>query len=318
MSGYGSHSTMVRKCVSAPTNTISSLASPPVRLCFIVEQKYQQDSMPLAVADVLTAWGHTVDLLLPHRTLTSLSALDPIEGDGYDGYVLKTVSSGAGLSILEAAGAAGLVTVNDYRAIRLARDKAVAAARARAAGLPFPKTYFAAVSRVLRQLPPEAYPIVVKPNDGSGCERIFRIENPSQLEKLDLDEDGFLLVQPYLPNPGYDVKLYNTGGDVFAAVRESPLHPGSGVVERLVPITPELRELALQVGRVFGLDIYGVDVVETSAGWMVLDVNDFPSFGKVPQAAERLAHSILRIAGPADRAGAARLSTALRTLEATA
>ena len=61
----------------------------------------------------------------------------------YDAFVLKTVSEGPGLSLLDAAAAAGVTTVNDYRAIRLARDKAVAAVRARAAGIPFPKTWFA-------------------------------------------------------------------------------------------------------------------------------------------------------------------------------
>jgi ribosomal protein S6--L-glutamate ligase len=259
-------------------------------------------------------------VLHPHAMLTSLSRLDPIDGDGYDGYVLKTVSSGPGLSILEAAGAAGGVTVNDYRSIRLVRDKAVAASRARAAGLPFPKTYFAARSELLRQLPFERYPLVVKPNNGSSCEQIFRIDNAAQLEELELDDDGFLLVQPYLPNPGYDLKLYNTGDEVFAAVRKSPLHPGAEVVEQLVPVTAELRALAVRVGRVFGLDIYGLDVIDTPCGWMILDINDFPSFGKIPHAAERIAETVLRVTQRTARTAATRVSTVSHrlVLEATA
>ncbi len=137
---------------------------------------------------------------------------------------------------------------------------------------------------------------MIKPNNGSSCEQIFRVNGPEELEHLDLDDSGFLLAQPYLPNPGYDVKLYNTGDEVFAAVKRSPLHPGEDVVEELIPVTPELRALATAVGRAFGLDIYGVDVVETSRGWVVLDVNDFPSFGKVPDVAWRLARTVLRLA----------------------
>jgi ribosomal protein S6--L-glutamate ligase len=34
-----------------------------MRLCFIVEDCYRRDSMPLAVARKLTAWGHHVDIL---------------------------------------------------------------------------------------------------------------------------------------------------------------------------------------------------------------------------------------------------------------
>jgi hypothetical protein len=82
---------------------------------------------------------------------------------------------------------------------------------------------------------------------------------------------------------------------VFATVKRSPLHPGADVVEEAIPVTRELRSLARAVGRVFGLDIYGIDVVETADGWVVLDVNDFPSFGNVPEAASRLARTVLRV-----------------------
>jgi ribosomal protein S6--L-glutamate ligase len=104
-----------------------------------------------------------------------------------------------------------------------------------------------------------------------------------------------MLAQPYLVNPGYDMKLYNTGDEVFATIKRSPLHPGADVVEEQIPVTPELRALALAVGRAFELDIYGIDVVETPDGYVVLDVNDFPSFGMVPEAAERLARTVLRV-----------------------
>ena len=82
---------------------------------------------------------------------------------------------------------------------------------------------------------------------------------------------------------------------MFATIKRSPLHPGADVVEEQIPVTPELRNLARAVGRVFGLDIYGIDVVETADGYVVLDINDFPSFGKVPQAAWRLARTVLRV-----------------------
>jgi ribosomal protein S6--L-glutamate ligase len=311
MSNLSSHSTGIRSCVASTDRAGRSATSTSARLCFIVEDRYQNDTMPGTVIDALRGRGHEVDVLHPHAMLASLSRLDPIDGDGYDGYVLKTVSSGPGLSILEAAGAAGGVTVNDYRSIRLARDKAVAASLARAAGLPFPKTYFAARSALLAQLPSDKYPLVVKPNNGSSCEQIFRIENAAQLEDLDVDDDRFLLVQPYLPNPGYDIKLYSIGDDVFAAVRRSPLHPGASVVEQLIPVSAEWRALAMRIGRVFGLDLFGLDIIDTPQGWMILDVNDFPSFGQVPHAAERIADTILRVTRRNTHTAPKRVSTAL-------
>jgi ribosomal protein S6--L-glutamate ligase len=271
------------------------LLTSPARLCFIVEERYENDVMPGAVVDVLRSCGHRVDVLRPSGTVTDLWELLPTDVARYDAFVLKTVSDGPGLSLLEAAGAAGVTTVNDYRAIRLARDKAVAAVRARAAGIPFPKTWFASRSTLLEQIPADTYPLVVKPNNGSSLRDVYRVETPDELARLEIDDTGSMLAQPYLANPGYDVKLYNTGDEVFATVKRSPLHPGADVAEEQITVPPELRNLGRAVGRVFGLDIYGIDVVHTADGWVVLDVNDFPSFGMVPEAAWRLARTVLRV-----------------------
>jgi hypothetical protein len=50
------------------------------------------------------------------------------------------------------------------------------------------------------------------------------------------------------------------------------------------------------VGALFGLDLYGVDVVQTAEGWVGVDINDFPSFGGVPGAVVLLATFILHVA----------------------
>jgi ribosomal protein S6--L-glutamate ligase len=292
-----------RALSSVRTTIGGAVLTSPVRLCFLVEERYENDVMPGAVAEVLRSWGHQVDVLRPSATATDLWDLLPTDAPRYDAFVLKTVSGGPGQSLLDAAGAVGITTLNDWRAIRLARDKAVAAVRARAAGIPFPRTWFAPRSALLDQIPADAYPLVVKPNNGSSCERILRVDGPADLAGLEIDDTGCLLAQPYLANPGYDVKLYNTGDEVFATVKRSPLHPGAEVVEEQIEVSGELRELALAVGRAFGLDIYGIDVLETPDGWVVLDVNDFPSFGLVPEAASRLARTVLRLTRRAAAAG---------------
>jgi ribosomal protein S6--L-glutamate ligase len=315
------HSTAARTGISSVRTIIGqAVLTAPAKLCFIVEEKYENDVMPGAVVDVLRSWGHQVDVLRPNGMVADLWDLLPTDAEGYDAFVLKTVSDGPGLTLLEAAAAAGFTTVNDARAIRLARDKAVAAVRARAAGIPFPKTYFASRTALLEQIPADMYPLVIKPNNGSSCEQIFRVDSPAELAELAIDDSGNLLAQPYLPNPGYDVKLYNTGDEVFATVKRSPLHPGAEVVEEQIPVTPELRALALAVGEAFGLDIYGIDVIDTPDGWVVLDVNDFPSFGMVPEAAHRLARTVLRVTRRAATTGTHTplRSTYARVLEATA
>jgi ribosomal protein S6--L-glutamate ligase len=107
---------------------------------------------------------------------------------------------------------------------------------------------------------------------------------------------GFFLAQRYVENSGYDIKLYVVGAEVFAVAKRSPLHPDVKVEKRLVPVSLELRNLALHVGELFGLDIYGLDVVETTHGPMVVDINDFPSFGHVPNAISLVSSHIEHIA----------------------
>jgi len=46
-----------------------------MRFCFIVEEQYRNDAMPLVIADQLRLWGHEVDELEPQRAVTCLTDL---------------------------------------------------------------------------------------------------------------------------------------------------------------------------------------------------------------------------------------------------
>jgi ribosomal protein S6--L-glutamate ligase len=266
-----------------------------MRFCFIIEAQYRNEPLPIVIADQLLKWGHEVDLLEPDVTVTRL---DDLTQQGYDAYVLRTQSDGPGMSILDAVEAVGIPTINNSRSIRLVRDKAVASVFARAHGVPIPLTYFVAHPRLLKQIPEENFPLVVKPTNGSSGRDIFLIDSPADLAKLQLVETNarFFLAQQYVENRGFDIKLYVVGTEVFAVAKRSPLHPEVRVDKRLIPITLELRNLGLLVGRLFGLDIYGLDVVETREGPMVVDINDFPSFGQVPHAVSLVSWEIVQIA----------------------
>jgi len=279
-----------------------------MRFCFIVEEQYRNDPMPMVIADQLLQWGHDVDLLEPQ---TAVACLSDLAEQGYDAYVLKSLADGPGLSILEAAEAVGIPTINNARSIRLVRDKAVAAAFARAHGLPIPPTYFVAHPRLLKQIPASEYPLVVKPSNGSSCRDIYLLNSPADLTALEIAEanDSFFLAQRYAENTGFDIKVYVTGREVYAAIaKKSPLHPEMS--EHFVPLTPEIRKMVLQVGKLFGLDIYGVDIVETPQGPAILDINDFPSFGGVPRAVVRVSEYVLHAAKRAEMQRATRIERA--------
>jgi ribosomal protein S6--L-glutamate ligase len=288
-----------------------------MRLCFIIEEEYRDDRMPLRVADRLASWGHDVHLLHPRESATCLSALARDGEDRFDAYVLKTVSDGPGICILEAAAASGVTAINNPRSIRLVRDKAAAAAHARAAQIPFPLTYFIVDVDQAAVIPREHYPLVIKPTNGSSTREVHRIDDPAQLVALQLNPHGrFFLAQRYVENEGYDLKLYCIGREVFAVMRASPLHPDCSVTERQVQVTPELAAIARNVRRVFGLDIFGADVVRATEGWVAVDVNDFPGFGGVPDAVSLISRRIAQLARTAAlrRAVSAQGRTLLRGL----
>ncbi|MEU3314990.1 hypothetical protein ABZ716_05890 [Streptomyces sp. NPDC006687] len=267
-----------------------------MRLCFLVEEHYRHDGMPNEVIRQLTAWGHQVDVVRPGGSLVRMT--DLVRAGTHDAWVLKTVSGGPGLTLLEAAAAAGVTTVNDARSIRGVRDKALAAALGSARGLPLPRTYAVARPELLAEIPDAEYPLVVKPADGSSGRGVHLVPSPDRLAALlpELAAEGVLIAQPYVPNAGTDIKVYCVGGELHATERCSPLHPDAAVRERRVPLPAEVADIAARVGEVYGLDLYGVDVLLGPDGPVVVDVNDFPSFRQVPQAAARVAGAVLDLA----------------------
>ncbi|QLE75381.1 hypothetical protein FGW37_30745 [Streptomyces rectiverticillatus] len=282
-----------------------------MRLCFLVEEQYRHDGMPVDVIRQLRSWGHRVDVLRPGGSLLRLS--ETVRAGHHDAWILKTVSGGPGLTLLEAAAGAGLTTVNDARAIRGVRDKALAAVTAEAHGLPVPVTYAAMRIEDFAEVPAAEYPLVVKPADGSSGRAVRLVPSPDRLAHHAPRDGhggggGMLIAQPYVPNSGVDLKVYCVDGELYATERCSPLHPDQPASERQVPLSAEVAAIAARVGEVFGLDLYGVDVVLGPDGPVVVDVNDFPSFRQVPDAVARVAWAILRLAdagGTRPRAAAA-------------
>ncbi|MDJ0380005.1 hypothetical protein [Streptomyces sp. G-G2] len=268
-----------------------------MRLCFLVEEQYRHDGMPNEVIGQLTAWGHHVDVLRPGGSLLRMT--EAVRAGTHDAWVLKTVSGGPGLTLLEAAAGAGMTTVNDARSIRGVRDKALAAALGSSRGLPLPATYAVARPELLLELADSEYPLVVKPADGSSGRGVHLVSSPERLVALlpELAGEGMLIAQPYVPNGGTDIKVYSVRGELYATERRSPLHPDHSVRERRVPLSAEVAAIAVRVGAVYGLDLYGVDVILGPDGPVVVDVNDFPSFRQVPEAAARVARAVLDLAG---------------------
>jgi glutathione synthase/RimK-type ligase-like ATP-grasp enzyme len=123
-----------------------------------------------------------------------------------------------------------------------------------------------------------------------------------RIELLAGDPEEVLLAQPLVDGERVDTKLYVAGGEVWAVKKASPLHdPGSSAAER-IPLPADLRELGLRCAALFGLDLAGVDCVETARGPVVIEVNDYPNYSGLPEASDAVAR--LALSRARRRAGA--------------
>ena len=100
---------------------------------------------------------------------------------------------------------------------------------------------------------------------------------------------GPIFAQRYHEPTGRDRKLYCMRGQLFGVKRVWPVRSYDDKLDESFTVTPELREIALRAAEAFGIDLFGLDIVLSEGRPYVVDVNPFPGFKGVPDAALRLA-----------------------------
>ncbi|HSN15652.1 MAG TPA: hypothetical protein VLT61_13550, partial [Anaeromyxobacteraceae bacterium] len=138
---------------------------------------------------------------------------------------------------------------------------------------------------------PGDFPMVVKPLFGDNARGVRVVSSRDELSRLPWSEP-LALAQPFLPSDGDDLKLYVAGAAVWAVKKPSPIFRLSGPA-RLVRSTPALEALAHRCGRLFGLELFGVDCIETPRGPVVIEVNDFPNYSGIDGVDEQLARHVI-------------------------
>ena len=275
-----------------------------VRIGFLLP-RYSGESksnMPRAMR-ALSDQGAIVDVIHPSSRVVDLSTLR-VE---HDLYVLKKISDFT-LSIAGVLHARGATIVNPYPTTVALRDKIVSCAILRAAGVPTPATYVVPRADRLASLLDEG-PLVVKPYQGACGFDVRVVRNPADLADVRSGKDP-VLAQRYHAPDGRDRKIYSIGGRLFGVKKTFPaLTEEQKHGEPFVP-SPELCEIAVRCGRAFGIDLYGVDIIESEGHPYVVDVSSIPGFKGVPDAPAQLAEYFYAAAqrsalqAPTDRIGA--------------
>ena len=127
--------------------------------------------------------------------------------------------------------------------------------------------------------------IVLKPLFGARGRGIMRISNQDDAEtifaEMDSEENVFYL-QRYMEHNNEDFRLLVIGGDIIASMKRTGPNWKTNLAQggKAHQFTPpeSYRELAIKATEAVKGEIIGVDIMETSEGPMVIEVNAVPGY----------------------------------------
>ncbi len=205
-----------------------------------------------------------------------------------DFYLLKshTELARAIAGILHVQGARML---NPYVSCSVVQSKIITSRLLRHANIPTPKSWVTGDLEMAANLLNE-HPLIVKPHmghRGAGICYCKTVTDLMQIPRSDIP----MIIQEWIESSSEDLKVYVVGDEVHG-IRKPFSETSFSVPGIPVPVDDDIREIALNVGKVCGLGLYGIDIVESKQGPFVVDVNYFPGYKGVPDAAGMIADYI--------------------------
>jgi ribosomal protein S6--L-glutamate ligase len=182
----------------------------------------------------------------------------------------------------------GIFSLNDSTAITRSRDKLRALQILSRSGIGLPTTSYAHSTRMTAQLIDMVggAPCIIKLIEGTQGKGVILAETKKAAESV---IDGFrqmkahFLVQEFIKESnGKDIRAFVIGDKVVASMMRSAkegefrsnLHRGGTAVP--VEISEEEASMAVNAARALGLNVAGVDLLRSSRGPLVLEVNSSP------------------------------------------
>ncbi len=193
-----------------------------------------------------------------------------------------------GVAIVRQFEQSGVIVLNTSQGILRSRDKLVACQMMAEARVPVPITAqvgaWEDTDRAVRRV--GGSPCVVKSTEGTHGSGVFLVNSSQQARQLvfQMLERGMRpLVQEYVKEShGSDIRALVVGREVVASMRRkahgsefrSNFHLGGSVSS--VELTDEQRSIAICATQTLGLELAGVDMLESDRGPLVLEVNSSP------------------------------------------
>ncbi|MGB0681175.1 MAG: 30S ribosomal protein S6--L-glutamate ligase [Magnetovibrionaceae bacterium] len=242
------------------------------------------------------ARNHMVELIHTTRCYINITSHRPevhLNGKSLEGFDVVIPRIGAsitsyGMAVVRQFEAMGVYSPNSASAIGAARDKLFSHQILARAGIGMPNTGFANTTKATDELIRfvGGAPLVIKLLEGTQGKGVVLTETKKAAESV---IDAFrglkadILVQEFIKeSAGRDIRCFVVGNKVVAAMERqgregefrSNLHQGGKAVK--IRLTKDERTTAIKAARALGLSIAGVDLLRTSSGPKVLEVNSSP------------------------------------------
>jgi ribosomal protein S6--L-glutamate ligase len=250
----------------------------------------------VGVFDILKARGFHIEIGIAEEMLLRPEELSV----SHDLYILKSHTD-LWLSLAGVLHLQGARLLNPYLSCIATQNKIMTARRLHAAGVPIPRSWVTGNLSLLNVVA-AGMPLVMKPFDGNRGNGVHIVNEPGELASVPLPLRP-VLVQEFVPGCREELKVAVIGTEVFATRQ----HCGrNGKQPQRVPcaVSPEVRRIALRCGEVCGLGLYGLDMIDGFDGPVVVDLNYFPSYKGVPDAAPLIADYIEEYGASEDVPGA--------------
>lgn len=259
------------------------------RIWILTDRRYLEQRMPRAVVKWLSARS-PVSLVtadeggIANQIAASGASADMSVWDGLQprDVVVTRSRHPFAIALLQEAEARGARTYDRWSSVLRVRDKVSGTLALINRGLPVPPTFLAHRPEDLRRVPAEYFPLLLKPVSGNNGRGLRAVRDPGELASVTWG-DEFVLAQHYVDAGGVDLKLYVAGETVWAIRRTSPLVPDDDH-PLPVSVTPAMNQLVRDCREEFGLLLFGLDILESADGPMIVDVNEFPNYTGVEDA----------------------------------
>lgn len=273
-----------------------------MNICLIMDNPETPHHPVIGVALQKLGEKHNVRLL-DVRTLTGEKAI--AQEQTYpqaDLYLLKSHAPQA-LDVAHFLEKRGALVVNSWASSVACQDRLLMSQRMSEARLPWPHTqYFPSLDSLLGQasvLSTLTFALIIKSHYSHRGDLVGKINSIEELQALAPQwSKEPIIIQEFAAGDGWDIKFWVIDQRIFAARRRTPLVPGASK-EDVPLVLDELPEewirMTLKIGSVFNLRLYGVDLLVTEDGPIIVDVNSFPGFRGVPGASDALVDLVERL-----------------------